>query len=93
MDALKDVLLQLRLDPSALWLIIALPLVGAFICGVFGRMLGRANVYLVACAAVAGSFLLSVSAFLAVSPLEAVCSSSARRSPRARRSRSSPTRV
>ncbi|MCY1074614.1 NADH-quinone oxidoreductase subunit L [Archangium lansingense] len=71
MEALKDVLLQLRLDPSALWLIIALPLVGAFICGVFGRMLGRANVYLVACAAVAGSFLLSVSAFLAVSPLEA----------------------
>jgi NADH-quinone oxidoreductase subunit L len=70
MEALKQVLLQLRLDPSALWLIIALPLLGAFVCGVFGRMLGRANVYLVACAAVAGSFLLSASAFLAVSPLE-----------------------
>ncbi|WP_375770819.1 NADH-quinone oxidoreductase subunit L [Archangium gephyra] len=68
---LKQFLLQLRLDPAALWLIIALPLLGAFICGVFGRMLGRANVYLVACAAVAGSFLLSLSAFLAVSPLEA----------------------
>ncbi|OJT17883.1 NADH-quinone oxidoreductase subunit L [Archangium sp. Cb G35] len=68
---LKQFLLQLRLDPSALWLIIALPLLGAFLCGVFGRMLGRANVYLVACAAVAGSFLLSLSAFLSVSPLEA----------------------
>ncbi|WNG54889.1 NADH-quinone oxidoreductase subunit L [Archangium gephyra] len=68
---LKQFLLQLRLDPAALWLIIALPLLGAFICGVFGRMLGRANVYLVACAAVAGSFLLSLSAFLSVSPLEA----------------------
>ncbi|HEX5751847.1 MAG TPA: NADH-quinone oxidoreductase subunit L [Archangium sp.] len=68
---LKQFLLQLRLDPAALWLIIALPLLGAFICGVFGRMLGRANVYLVACATVAGSFLLSLSAFLSVSPLEA----------------------
>ncbi len=51
---------------SALWLIIALPLLGAFICGVFGRMLGRANVGLVACATVAGSLLLSVLCFWAV---------------------------
>ena len=61
-------------DPAtfarSLWLIIALPLVGAFVCGVFGRMLGRANVHLVACAAVAGSFVLSVLAFWAVSHVE-----------------------
>ncbi|WP_426757176.1 NADH-quinone oxidoreductase subunit L [Myxococcus sp. Y35] len=54
------------LAPS-LWLIIALPLLGAFICGVFGKMMGRANVQLVACAAVAGSFVLSVLAFWATS--------------------------
>ncbi|MCE9672392.1 NADH-quinone oxidoreductase subunit L [Myxococcus stipitatus] len=54
------------LAPS-LWLIIALPLLGAFICGVFGKMLGRANVHLVACSAVAGAFILSVLAFWATS--------------------------
>jgi NADH-quinone oxidoreductase subunit L len=54
------------LAPS-LWFIIALPLLGALVCGVFGRMLGRANVHLVACAAVGGSFLLSVLAFWATS--------------------------
>jgi NADH-quinone oxidoreductase subunit L len=54
----------------SLWMIIALPLLGAFICGVFGRMLGRANVHLVACGAVAGSFLLSVLAFWATSHVE-----------------------
>jgi len=54
------------LAPS-LWLIIALPLLGAFICGVFGKMMGRANVQLVACAAVAGSFVLSLLAFWATS--------------------------
>ncbi|ATB45528.1 NADH-quinone oxidoreductase subunit L [Corallococcus macrosporus] len=54
------------LAPS-LWLIIALPLLGAFICGVFGKMLGRANVQLIACATVAGSFALSVLAFWATS--------------------------
>ncbi len=57
------------LAPS-LWLIIALPLLGAFICGVFGRMLGRANVHLIACASVAGSFLLSVLAFWATSDVQ-----------------------
>jgi NADH-quinone oxidoreductase subunit L len=45
---------------SALWLIIAFPAAGAFINGVFGRVLGRANVNLVAVASVAGSFVLSV---------------------------------
>ncbi|HZI10947.1 MAG TPA: NADH-quinone oxidoreductase subunit L [Myxococcus sp.] len=54
------------LAPS-LWLIIALPLLGAFICGVFGRMLGRANVHLIACSAVAGAFVLSVLTFWATS--------------------------
>ncbi|XXF79158.1 NADH-quinone oxidoreductase subunit L [Myxococcaceae bacterium GXIMD 01537] len=54
------------LAPS-LWLIIALPLLGAFICGVFGKMMGRANTYLVACSAVAGSFVLAVLAFWATS--------------------------
>ncbi|MCP3144229.1 NADH-quinone oxidoreductase subunit L [Pyxidicoccus xibeiensis] len=54
------------MEPS-LWLIIALPLLGAFICGVFGRMLGRANVHLIACAAVGGAFVLSVLAFWATS--------------------------
>jgi NADH-quinone oxidoreductase subunit L len=43
---------------QSLWMIIALPLLGAFVCGVFGRMMGRANVHLVACSAVAGSFVL-----------------------------------
>ncbi len=52
---------------QSLWMIIALPLLGAFICGVFGRMMGRANVHLVACSAVAGSFVLSVLAFWATS--------------------------
>jgi NADH-quinone oxidoreductase subunit L len=52
---------------QSLWMIIALPLLGAFVCGVFGRMMGRANVHLVACAAVGGSFLLSVLAFWATS--------------------------
>jgi NADH-quinone oxidoreductase subunit L len=52
---------------QSLWMIIALPLLGAFICGVFGRMLGRANVHLVACSAVAGSFILAVLAFWATS--------------------------
>ncbi|NMO22080.1 NADH-quinone oxidoreductase subunit L [Pyxidicoccus fallax] len=55
-----------QLAPS-LWLIIALPLLGAFVCGVFGRMLGRANVHLVALSAVAGAFVLSVLAFWATS--------------------------
>ncbi|MEN9800432.1 MAG: NADH-quinone oxidoreductase subunit [Pseudomonadota bacterium] len=48
---------------DSLWLIIALPLLGAAINGLLGRLLGRANVNLVATAAVAGSFLLSVVTF------------------------------
>src|SRR5689334_3103224 len=50
---------------QALWLIIALPLLGALVCGVLGRALGRANTHLVALSAVGGSFLLSLLAFWA----------------------------
>ena len=51
---------------ESLWLIIALPLLGAFTCGVFGRLLGRDNVNLLATASVAGSFVLSLLVFAAV---------------------------
>ncbi|MBZ4332048.1 NADH-quinone oxidoreductase subunit L [Corallococcus interemptor] len=54
------------LSPS-LGLIILLPLLGAFVCGVFGKWLGRANVHLVACSAIAGAFVLSLLAFWATS--------------------------
>jgi len=57
---------------QSLWLIIALPLLGALVCGVFGRALGRANVHLIACASVAGSFLLSIIAFWAVNDVRTV---------------------
>jgi len=53
------------LAPS-LWLIIGFPLLGALICGVFGKWLGRANTGLVACGAVAGSLLISILAYWAV---------------------------
>jgi len=49
-----------------LWVIIALPLAGAFLCGVLGRFMGRANTNFLACATVAGSFVLSVFAMWAV---------------------------
>jgi NADH-quinone oxidoreductase subunit L len=51
---------------DSLWMIIALPLAGAFICGVFGRFLGRANTNVIACGTVLGSFLLSALATWAV---------------------------
>ncbi|WNG44267.1 NADH-quinone oxidoreductase subunit L [Archangium minus] len=70
MDALKQYFMTAPVDPAifaqSLWLIIALPLLGAFVCGVFGKMLGRGNVNLIACATVAGSFVLSVVAFWCV---------------------------
>ncbi|HEY1908553.1 MAG TPA: proton-conducting transporter membrane subunit, partial [Myxococcaceae bacterium] len=49
-----------------LWVIIALPLLGAFLCGVLGKFMGRANVNFLACATVGGSFLLSAIAVFAV---------------------------
>jgi len=45
---------------DGLWLIIALPLLGALINGIFGKALGRKNVHWVACASVGASFLLSL---------------------------------
>ena len=48
---------------NSLWLIIALPLLGALICGVFGRTLGRENTNLIACGSVFGSFVLSLLAY------------------------------
>ncbi len=45
---------------NSLWMIIALPLLGAFLAGVFGKAMGRANTHLVTCGAVFGSFLLSL---------------------------------
>src|SRR3954452_4826910 len=52
------------IDGSSMWLIIALPLLGAFLCGVFGKTLGRQNTYLIGCGSVLGSFLLSVMVFI-----------------------------
>ncbi|OJH37150.1 NADH-quinone oxidoreductase subunit L [Cystobacter ferrugineus] len=70
MDALKSFFMTAPVEPAvfaqSLWLIIALPLLGAFVCGVFGKKLGRANVNFIACAMVAGSFALSVLAFWCV---------------------------
>src|SRR5579872_3407125 len=48
------------------WLLIAFPLAGALICGVFGRMLGRQNTQAVACVAVLGSLALSALLYWAV---------------------------
>src|SRR5574338_311985 len=51
---------------NLLWVIVALPLAGAFLCGVLGRFMGRANTNFLACATVGGSFLLSLCAVWAV---------------------------
>jgi NADH-quinone oxidoreductase subunit L len=70
MESLTKFLMTSPVPPEgvaqALWLIIALPALGALTCGLFGRWLGRANVHLIACASVAGSFLLSLLAFWAI---------------------------
>ncbi len=55
----------------ALWLIIALPLLGALISGVAGKVIGRANVHLVTIGAVFGSFLLSLLVFWSVNDFRA----------------------
>jgi len=49
-----------------LWVIVALPLAGALICGLLGKFMGRANTNFIACATVAGSFVLSLLAVWAV---------------------------
>jgi NADH-quinone oxidoreductase subunit L len=51
---------------ESLWLILAFPLVGALMCGLLGKTLGREGTGVVACATVLGSFLLSALAFWAV---------------------------
>ncbi len=48
---------------SYLWLIVALPLLGAAVNGLVGRKLGKGNVALVAISALVGSFALSLIAF------------------------------
>ncbi|HSP19569.1 MAG TPA: proton-conducting transporter membrane subunit, partial [Myxococcaceae bacterium] len=49
-----------------LWVIIALPLAGAILCGLLGKFMGRANTSFVACATVGGAFILSAIAVFAV---------------------------
>ena len=49
-----------------LWVIVALPLAGAFISGVLGKFIGRANTNFIACFSVFGSFCLSLLAVWAV---------------------------
>ena len=44
---------------NLLWVIVALPLAGAFLCGVLGKFMGRANTNFVACFTVFASFVLS----------------------------------
>jgi NADH-quinone oxidoreductase subunit L len=53
-------------DFALLALVLVLPLIGAFVCGVFGKRLGKEGVRLMALASVAGSFLLSLVVFAAV---------------------------
>ncbi len=75
MDKIQAFLQTAPVDPThaghALWLIIALPLLGAFICGVFGRIIGRANTQLVAISSVLGSFLLSLLVFWTINDFRA----------------------
>jgi len=51
---------------ASLWLIIALPALGAVVCGLLGKTLGRTYVNLIACATVLGSLFLSAFCFQAV---------------------------
>jgi len=50
-------------DFSLLALVLLLPLVGAFVCGVFGKRLGKEGVRTMALSAVGGSFVLCLAAF------------------------------
>jgi NADH-quinone oxidoreductase subunit L len=50
-------------DFSLIALVLLLPLVGAFVCGVFGKRLGKQGVRTMALSAVGGSFLLCLVAF------------------------------
>ena len=55
---------------TLLFAIVALPLLGAFINGVFGKRLGPEAVSLMALSAVGGSFVLSVVSFLMLANAE-----------------------
>lgn len=79
MEQLQHFFQTAPVDPTqagqALWLIIALPLLGAFVSGVFGKIIGRANVHLVAVGAVLGSFLLSLLVFWTINDYRATAPS------------------
>jgi NADH-quinone oxidoreductase subunit L len=79
METIQALLRTAPVDPAvagrALWLIIALPLLGAFVSGVFGKILGRANVHLVALGAVGGSFLVSLLVFWTINDVHAAAPS------------------
>ncbi len=85
LDCLQRFFMTAPVDPAGvaqnLWLIIALPLAGALVNGIFGRLLGRANTNLIACAAVAGSFVLSAITFWTLNDPHAVQSSAFRPDP------------
>ncbi|MBI4701606.1 MAG: NADH-quinone oxidoreductase subunit L, partial [Deltaproteobacteria bacterium] len=53
-------------DFTPLALIVALPLLGALLNGLFGKRLGKSAVTLMALVAVGGSFLAAVAAFVAI---------------------------
>ena len=79
MDKLQSFFQTAPVDPThagnALWLIIALPLLGALICGVFGKIIGRANTNLIAISSVLGSFLLSLLVFWTINDYRAAAPS------------------
>lgn len=64
LQKLQNIIPLSPIEPSqagqGLWMIIALPLLGALVCGLFGKIIGRANTHLVAIGSVLGSFLLSL---------------------------------
>ena len=76
---IQEFLQTAPIDPTqaghALWLIIALPLLGALICGVFGKIIGRANTNLIAISSVLGSFLLSLLVFWTINDYHAAAPS------------------
>src|SRR5262245_32599043 len=57
-------------DSTLLGFIVLLPLVGAFVNGVFGKRLGREAVTLMGLSSIAGSFLMSVAAFFMLRELQ-----------------------
>src|SRR5688572_33262405 len=58
-------------DSTLLAFIVLLPLLGAFVNGVFGKRLGREAVTLMGLASIFGSFVLSVAGFFMLRELQA----------------------